>query len=70
MPSVTVKTVYIEKLKSLGCYDAWLTNIKVQYGNEFYRPVEWHDWKSFINWSFVWTNTPEGSGFWMEKFES
>lgn len=70
MPSLTVKTIYIEKLKGLNCYDEWLTNVKVQYGCDFYRPGDWIDWKSFINWSFQWLITPEGSDFWMEKFES
>lgn len=75
MPTFKVKTEYIEKLKQLGVYDEWLTNVK----------ANWDDWNKevggvelmiyifpttsfdhLIHWSFNWNNSPEGMKYWRE----
>lgn len=64
MPQLKVKTIYIEKLKALGCYDKWLSNVKIQFDSDDCQSVMWTDWHEFINWSFSWIDTPEGHGVW------
>lgn len=68
MPKITVKTEYIDKLKQLGVYDAWLANLK----NETISPAdekdmyEAIDFQTLIKASFIWTDATEGFDFWAE----
>lgn len=63
MPSLTVKTEYMLKLKSLGCYDAWFANIKSaeRDGKDLYDlPLS----RRFIGASFNWSMSDEGWNYW------
>lgn len=70
MPTIKIKTVHIDKLKVLGCYDAWLSNVKAQFKGSRTgggcRLDIWYfaDWWAFIDWSFMWVDTPEEHDFW------
>lgn len=68
MPTIKAKTVYLNKIKQLGCYDAWLSNVKTQWGtNSFCDPDKMYDainLQKFINWSFEWSRSPEGHDYW------
>lgn len=70
MPTLKVKTVYIEKLKALGVYDAWMTNVKADYSNNigfFINGMEnAGSWWGFLSASFAWTLSMEGDSFWRE----
>lgn len=65
MPEIKVKTEYIKKLRQLGVYDQWLTNVKAQlYMDHFSDPDRMHeaaDFHAFLNWSFNWSKSPEGT---------
>lgn len=73
MPSLKVKTIYIEKLKALGVYDAWRSNVKEWYDkypenlaactSNIYNAVSF---ERFIVESFWWGNTPEGHSYWCD----
>lgn len=70
MPSLKIKTVYIERLKAFGVYDQWLANIKAENPND--SKIE-HIQKSvsfstLINRSFIWQDTPEGDEFWLDIY--
>lgn len=69
MHQITVKTEYIDKLKSLGIYDQWLANVKAVHGTKSCRPELMKDWYEFINWSFTWEETPEEHSFWKKIAE-
>lgn len=71
MPKVTVPTCHIEKLKQLGIYDQWLSNIKTRVKDlkQHCRNLSGTSWKTFISGSFIWDCTPEGGDFW-QKIEN
>lgn len=63
-----VKTEYVTKLKKLGCYDKWCTNVEA-YRHDKYVLEYMKDVDSFLDLmlsSFNWNNTPEGNEFWKE----
>lgn len=66
MPKFTVKTKYIEKLKQLGVYDKWLTNVKNNhYAWDAENKIEKYlDFNYFIQWSFNWSLSIEGHTYW------
>lgn len=63
---LTIKAEYLEKLKALGVYDKWLSNVKAQYDGKYRRKTSTAD--SFYDLlemcSFRWDKTPEGHNFW------
>lgn len=63
---LTIKPEFLEKLKALGVYEKWLSNVKAQWGE--WRPTftmnESDYWISFIGNSFKWSDTPEGASYW------
>ena len=65
MPQLKVKTEYIEKLKQLGIYDAWLANVKAD-DRDIYKLDAMYEnsanFNQFINSSFSWGKTPEEIG--------
>lgn len=75
MPTLTVKTAHILKLKKLGVYDKWLANLKAQYSNGYTgnfvtletltKRSNSGQWGSFVSLSFIFRETPEGHDFWM-----
>ena len=71
MPTLKVKTVYIEKLKSLGVYDAWLDNVKAQNPNDERLETTYNsaNFNQFINNSFSWGKTPEGYAYWWNIYD-
>lgn len=67
MSQITVKTEYIEKLKALGVYDAWLANVKAQYnkyGGVFTTTGEVGSFYDLIDRPLLWQDTKEGVVFW------
>lgn len=65
MHTITIKTEYIDKLKKLGVYDAWLSNVKIQYakyGDCFTRPFD--SFYQVVCLPLMWEDTPEGHDFW------
>lgn len=68
MPTLKVKTKYIDKLKALGCYDKWLANVKDQWGTAggWSADVEYTNFNDVIYFAFTWFNTPEGQDFWAD----
>lgn len=73
MPEIKVKTEYIEKLKALGVYDKWLSNLKAQWnvkdncsGNSDIKPESFYayNWGNLVSWAFTWDLTPEKFDFW------
>lgn len=68
MPTLKVKTIYIDKLKALGCYDAWLSNLKDSKPSDFklIHISNYNFFQSFISGSFLWVSTPEGREFWSD----
>lgn len=73
MPQFTVKTKYIEKLKQLGVYDHWLTNVEadhVRWDRENKIEKDYNDFNYFIQWSFEWSRAPEGQKFWSKITDS
>lgn len=70
MPEIKVKTEWVEKLKQLGVYDKWIANIQIQFGQPGNRPDRMISWMSFINWSFCWSTSIEGTSFWKEIYET
>lgn len=63
MPKLIVKTIYIEKLKALSCYNAWLANTKAA-GRHDSDLLDLPDFKRLIGGSFDWEHSPEGWEFW------
>lgn len=63
MPQLTIKTVYIEKLKQLGCYDAWFANTKAA-GRHDSDLLTSPDFRRLIGGSFDWASSVEGWEFW------
>lgn len=64
-------TKCVEKLKELGIYDKWRLNIdmlKSQDSFQDFRRMDFPNFSSFINLSFTWENTNEGSDFWYELY--
>ena len=72
MPTLTVKTEYITKLKSLGVYELWFHNLKCQwdsYKNHSSMLAGGsipNSWKEFISKSFSWKDSVEGSDMWVD----
>lgn len=68
MPTLKVKTEYVDKLKALGVYDAWLTNVKSDYNDNLDFWINGMEcaisWKWFIETSFSWNLAPEGFDYW------
>lgn len=64
MPTLKVKTVYIEKLKDLGCYDSWLDNLKKQWKDIY--TVRPQTFEHLVAISFDWSKTTEGDVYWFE----
>lgn len=69
---LTIKPEYLEKLKALGVYDQWLSNVKAQYAKrgewcciEPDKMLKADSFYSLIkNYSFKWNDSPEGFDFW------
>lgn len=74
MPKLKVKTEYIEKLKALGVYEKWLSNVKIQWDTEDCwlreRKTKIDFFSDLINYSFRYQDTPEGQTFWYTISES
>lgn len=70
MPTLTIKTTWVEQLKALGVYDQWLFNVKNRNHNKKWTSrdseciSESNSFKEFLGRSFVFTETPEGYEFW------
>lgn len=73
MPTLKVKTIYVDKLKALGIYDHWIVNVKrwcdkypenaVSYQSNLYN-VE--SFQRFIASSFSWSETIQGVVYWQD----
>jgi hypothetical protein len=65
---LAIKPEFLEKLKYLGVYELWLTNVKAHTFNStsdyISRITNAQSFQSFIDWSFKRSLTPEGFGFW------
>jgi hypothetical protein len=64
---IRVKPEFLEKLKELGVYDKWLTNVKAPRRGNWKPTFNMEDspmWASFIGNSFDWSDTPEGVSYW------
>jgi hypothetical protein len=85
MPTISINRVYVDKLKQLGVYDKWVSNLKDQWcyltkcflnpdsnGHEDYisHCVEHIAFHLFIDYSFCWEDTPEGHTFWHDIAKS
>lgn len=70
MPTLKIKTIYIERLKAFGVYDQWLANIKALNPND--SKIEYiqksDSFSTLINRSFSWQDTTEGADFWLEIY--
>lgn len=69
MPTLTIKTEYVERLKQLGVYDAWLVNVKDNWDMVEDRAGMLKDCYSFhtvISWAFTWSESVEGYTFWRD----
>lgn len=66
MYQVTVPTKHIEKMKALGCYDAWFTNVKSNMTEKTRttRSYSNKSWYTLIIGSFSWAKSPEGCEYW------
>lgn len=64
MPTITIKTEYVEKMKQLGCYDKWLTNVKSQFGEYGHLFAEVTSFYQCISKPLAWIHTPEGAFYW------
>jgi hypothetical protein len=69
MHRLIVKTKYVEKLKALGAYDAWVCNVKRSVGarpndNRLNRIATANTFYSLMVSSFLWSGTPEGASYW------
>lgn len=66
MPSITVKTEYVVKLKQLGVYDKWLANVQYQWGDWLLQGQlsDSGSWATFIRNSFGFVQSPEKFDFW------
>lgn len=74
MPELKIKTEYVNKLKKLGVYDKWFSNLKAQWtgdrsGNaatvEDLEAYSYNgNWSNLISRSFIFSNTPEKALFW------
>lgn len=73
MPKINFNTKAIKAIKSIGVYDAWVTNMIEQWNvvlkqssngksikalEQMTRPDE------IIRYTLVWKNTPEGHNYW------
>lgn len=59
MPTIKVKTEYINKLKQLGIYDAWLSNVKNQWDGKYLLQNidKINSFANLIYYSFDWSHT-------------
>ncbi len=80
MPNVRIKKYHLDKLKELGVYELWMSNVSKQWENHqscwinpsSYRYDMYEEklnrnvitFERFICYSFSWSNTDEGRGFW------
>lgn len=64
---IKLKSEHLAKLKQLGVYDSWLSNVKKQFSVSSYRKdtMEADSFNELLQvCSFNWTITPEGHDFW------
>lgn len=69
MPTLKVKTLYIDKLKALGVYDKWLANVKSDKHDIYHMDTMYErsdNFNQFINNSFSWHYTPEDYNYWAD----
>lgn len=68
MPTLTIKTESIEKLKSLGVYEKWLSNVKAQWGTYEQTQQITSNYRTalydLLLYAFKWDITPEGNDYW------
>lgn len=72
MPTLKVRTEYIEKLQKLGVYDQWLANVKAWHHSD-QSLINIHTSTRFselIASSFGYSGTPEGAAYWMKIGDS
>ena len=72
MPELKVKTASIEKLKQLGVYDAWLANVKIQWGTYKSTQEITHNFRTSIEdlllYGFDWKKANEGNDYWSNLY--
>lgn len=72
MPTLTIKTASIEKLKQLGIYDQWIANVKVQWGHHPQTQEITHKHRSYVSdlllYGFDWVKSIEGNDYWSKLY--
>lgn len=66
---LTIKPVFLEKLKRLGVYEKWLTNVELQFDHYGYRfnDCSIQSFYDLVSRPFDSSKTVEGCVFWERK---
>jgi hypothetical protein len=60
--NITLNREQYKYLKDNGILEQYKANVKSQRTKD----NDYSDFYNFINWSFTWSDTPEGDDFWYE----
>jgi hypothetical protein len=65
---LTIKPEFLEKLKKLGVYEKWLSNVKAQWNEWGVLYCDYgimsKSWYDFIYYSFHWRTALDGRAYW------